>query len=252
LAGPIIGVVLLVAVGVGGWAAWPVLSARFSGGGEPEIPPVFIPTISAELMPAMRAAAEESFDATFEQVRSEVTGSDPIASPSTDWLAGVYLANASQFDRVDAFWAQMDGTLDGLRAIDLGAFDAAYQVAQQNQDAQATELAAMRARADSGFVAAASTRTVTFDQTQVLIDAAVRLHQFLIANEANIAYAPAAAITTDPVLEVNPATDEIREAMEGLIDEVTTALADLGYRDQVTADGLWALVLDRIKATGLQ
>ena len=252
--GPIVAGVFLVAVGVGGWAAWPLLSAGFSGGGDLEIASGSIPSISAELMPAMRRAADATFDATFAQVRSDIAGSDPIASPSSDWLAGAYLANASQFDRVEGFWTQMGGTLDGLRAIDLPTFDAAYQVAQQSEDAPAAQRALMRARADSGFAApeAAAARTVTFDQAQALIDASVRLHQFLIANEANIAYAPAGSVTTDPVLEVDPATDEIRKAMEGLIDQITTALSVLGSRDQVTADGLWALVLERIKATGLQ
>lgn len=252
--GPIVAGVFVVAVGVGGWAAWPLLSAVSNSGGDIEIASASIPSISAELMPAMRRAADATFDATFAQVRSEIAGSDPIASPSSDWLAGAYLANASQYDRVEGFWTQMAGTLDGLRAIDLPTFDAAYQVAQQSEDAPAAQRALMRARADSGFAApeATAARTVTFDQAQALIDASLRLHQFLIANEANIAYAPAGAVTTDPVLEVDPATDEIRKAMEGLIDQITAALSVLGSRDQVTADRLWALVLERIKATGLQ
>jgi len=252
MAGPIVGIVVLVAIGVGAYAAWPILRARIDARGGPEVRAVFIPQLSAELMPQMTAAAASSFEATFAAVRASEVSGNAIEAPSSDWLAGIYLANASDFDAVETFWDQMDEVLEGVRAIDLRAFDAALQVALGGSTGAATEVAAMRARADSGFVAAAPVRAATFDQVEVLIDAAVRLHQFLLANEANIAYAPATAVTTDPILEVNPATQEIRDAMEDLIDGVTSALGDLGYRDLVTADGIWAMVLAQIQDTGIE
>ena len=142
--------------------------------------------------------------------------------------------------------------LEGVRDIDLPAFDAAYQGALQAQGAAAADGALMRARADSGFVAAAPAREAIFDRVDVLVRGAVDLHVFLVANEENIAYVPASNITTDPVLEANPSTPEIREAMEDQIDVVTRALADLGYLDLVTAEGLWAAVLQHIQANGIQ
>jgi hypothetical protein len=249
---PIVGAVIVVALAVGGYTAWPVLSERLSGGGEPEVEPTFIPQISAELMPQMRAAAEASFEITFAAVRADRGSDATVASPSTDWLAGIYLANASDYEQVEIFWDEMDIVLEGIRAIDLAAFDAALRNVLEASAASEADAAAMRARADSGFVAAGAIRAGTFDQLQALIDSSVLLHQFLAVNQANIAYAPANAVTTDPVLEVNPATDEIRDAMEDLIDNVTRALGDLGYRDEVTAEGLWTMMLERIKATGIQ
>ena len=45
---------------------------------------------------------------------------------------------------------------------------------------------------------------------------------------------------------------QIGDAMGDLIDAVTDALGALGYRDQVTADGLWEMVLQRVQDTGIQ
>ena len=59
-------------------------------------------------------------------------------------------------------------------------------------------------------------------------------------------------MTTDPVLEVNPASQEIADAMGELIDAVTRALGDLGYRDQVTAAGLRQVVLTSVQENGIR
>jgi len=252
LAGPIVGIVVLLAVGIGGYVAWPLLSAQLFGPDVPDVPPVVIPDLAAELMPQMRSAADDAFAATFEDVRGEWATGNPVQSPSSDWLAGIYLANAGDFDNVQAFWDGMSVFLDGVRAIDLATFDAAYQNALQSAGVSEADGALMRARADSGFVGAAPVRAATFDKVEELITGALALHSFLVANQANIEYVPASNITTDPVLEANPSTPEIREAMEGQIDVVTRALADLGYMDLVTAEGLWGTVLQQMQEDGIQ
>jgi hypothetical protein len=251
LAGPIVGVVSLLALGVGAYVGWPLLSARLGGSADPEVPPVFIPDIPEELMPEMRSVAQAAFAATFEDVRRRWAASSPVTAPSSDWLSGVYLANASQFGNVEAFWDGMTELLDGVRAIDLATFDSAYRAELRSRAVESTDAAVMRESADSSFVAAEPARSETYGLVETLIDAALKLHIFLAANEANIEYVPASTITTDPVLEANPATPELRSAMEGMLDEVTGALAALNHLELVTAESLWGTLLARVQESGL-
>ncbi|MDA0329526.1 MAG: hypothetical protein O2958_11020 [Gemmatimonadetes bacterium] len=252
LAGPIVGAVVVLAIGVGGYVGWPLLSARLASSGESEIPRVFIPELAEELMPQMRRVSDAAFAAAFADVRREWAASDPVTAPPPDWLAGVYLANASRFDNVPAFWDGVGDYLDRVRAIGLAEFDAAYAAQLQVAGVTGPDAASMRERADSGFVAAAADRVATFDRVEVLVEAALDLHDFLTANEDNIAYVPASSVTIDPVLEANPSTPEIRRAMLDLIDEVTGALARLQYLDVVTSEGLWGTVLGQIQENGVR
>jgi hypothetical protein len=141
--------------------------------------------------------------------------------------------------------------LTAVRTVDLATFDAAYAAQAAVQGVTGNDEAVMRERADSGFVAAADARHRTYTTVQTLIEAAIGLHRFLVANEAQIEYVPASTVTTDPVLEAD-APPVIRDAMEELIDEVTRALGALGYREQVTASGLWSTVLADIQEVGIQ
>jgi hypothetical protein len=252
LTGPLVGAVLIVAGAVGAYAAWPLLSERFGTSSEEERPAVVLPPLAENLMPEMRAAAEAALAAGFEEARSGWAEAGGLETPPQDWLAGVYLAGASQYGEVEAFWSGMRDYLDRVRQIDLAAFDGAYQAEMARRGVSEADASAMRERADSGFVAAAPSREETYARVEALIDAAIRLHRFLEANEANIEHAPASAVTTDPVLEVRPATDEIRAAMEELIDDVTAALDELEYRDQVSARGLWDTVLVRVQDAGIR
>lgn len=252
LALPIVVVVLLLAVGIGGYVAWPIVSDRLIGSGEAETGEVYLPPLSPELMPTMRAAAEDALGAVFERERSEWARSSRVQEPPSAWLAGVYLANATDFGSVEEFWSGVSDFLAQVRGIDLETFDSALRAELQSRGVSGADAEAIRARADSGFVAAAPERAQVFQSFDQLIDAALQLHRFLVANESAIEYAPAAVVTTDPVLEVNPATPEIRAAMEELLDAVTRALGALDYRDRVTSEGLRTLLRTRIQEQGVE
>lgn len=252
LAVPIIGIVLLLAVGIGGYVAWPIVNDRLSGSGDAEDPAVVIPTLAPDLVPVMREASSSAFASIFETARTEWAASSPVQEPPSDWLAGVYLARAGDYENVELFWSGMGDFVERVRGIELSTFDAALAAELQSRGLSEADAAAIRERADSGFVAAAPQRAQVFDRFQRLIDAALDLHTFLVANEQSIEYAPAAAVTTDPVLEVNPASEEIRAAMEDLLDQVTQSLSQLEYRDRVSATGLRGMILSRIQEQGVR
>lgn len=251
LVGPLVGVVALLAVGAGGYAAWPIVQDWLETRGQPEQVGPVMPPLDAALMQPMRDRSDQAFASLLADTRRDRVLDGAPPSPPSDWLAGIYLAQASDYESVALFWDQMSDVLAGLRTVDIAAFDAAF-AATGEAGVDADQFAAMRERADSGFVAATDARNAALDDAQSLIDGASRLHQFLVANEANIEYAPAAVVTTDPVLEVNPASEEIRTAMQNLIREVTGGLAAIEYRDRPTADGLWATILARWQAAGIQ
>jgi hypothetical protein len=252
LAGPLIGIVILLAIGVGGWAAWPVLQSTLAARGQPDVAAVYLPPISTELMPQMLSAGQTALALNFADARGAWAAQGRIQAPPQQWPAGVYLANASDYEQVADFWDGMTDLLSGFRGIDLAAFDAAYASALSAEGVGEPDAGMIRERADSGFVAATADRNAVYDQLGAVIDAALSLHQFLVANEASIEYVPAATATTDPVLEVEPANDQIRVAMEELLDAVTGALRDLGYREAVTANGLADAVLARAQQVGIQ
>ena len=251
LTGPLVGAVTLVALGVGAYSAWPLIAERLAARAAAE-EGVFIPPIAAELEAPMREVSDAAFASIFEQARAEWAAAGPVQAPPADWLAGIYLARASQYAEAQDFWLGMRDYLDLVRSVDLAAYDAAYQAELGRRGTAEADAAAMRERADSGFVAAAEARAAAFDRLGTLVDAAIRLHEFLEANEANIEYAPASTVTTDPIFEVNPASEEIGTAMSGLIDSVTRALGGLGYRDRVTARGLREALLGRVQEAGIQ
>ena len=252
LAGPIIGIVLLLAVGIGGYVAWPVLSHRLSGSADAEASPVTIPTLSPDLMPVMREAAIGALASIFEDAREAWATPDRVQEPPAEWLAGVYLAEAGAYEDVEAFWAGTGEFVDEVRGIELIEFDAALTAELEDRGIAGEDAEAIRERADSGFVAAQPRREEVFEGFDALIDAALDLHGFLVANQGRIEYAPASAVTTDPILEVNPATPEIRSALEERLDEVTRALSSLDYRERVTASGLRSLLLSRIQDHGIE
>ncbi len=249
-AGPLIGIVVVVALAVGGYTAWPLLSERLSGSGQPVEPAVFLPPISDALMPEMRSASAGAFARAFGDARSGWASGGAVESPPRDWLAGVYMANASAYEQAATFWDGMGAWVDQIRRIDLAAFDAAF--AAEAAERGMSEADAVRERADSGFVAAAGDREATYALMDDLVDAATRLHQFLVANEANIEHVPATSATTDPVMEIRPANEQIGTALGDLLDAVTDALAALGYRNQVSAPGLQARLLELVQERGVR
>ncbi|MEM7414682.1 MAG: hypothetical protein AAF389_04235 [Gemmatimonadota bacterium] len=247
LAGPLVAVVLLVAGGVGAYSAWPAIQEWMESRNAPDEPLVVLPPLAEELVPALDRATDQAFADLLVAAR-QATGPQ-LQSPPT--LEGAYMANASQYGAAEEFWSSMGETLDAFRAVDVTAFDAAVAAAL-GTSLQEGDATAIRERADSGFVAAAAEREAAFDQAAALFDAGVRFHQFLVANEANIEHAPASAVTTDPIAEVDPATEEIRAALNDLMDGVLGGYAAIGYRDVPTADGLWATVLSMVQEAGVQ
>lgn len=252
LALPLFGVIALLAIGVGGYTAWPMLNDMLAARGEPDTPAVVIPALSGELMPEMERAAGAAMAASFGDVVSSWGASAQIAAPGTDWPGGAYMANASQYGVVEDFWMEMSDLLGSARGISLADFDAALASELSAQGIEGADATAIRERADSGFVAAAPARQAIWDRFGAVVDASLALHQFVLVNEAGLAHVPASTATTNPVLEVDAANAEISSALDDMLGAVVDALADLGYRDVVSSEGLRRHLLNELQTVGIQ
>jgi len=252
LALPLIGVVALLAIGVGGYTFWPVLSDMIATQDEPDPPRVVMPDLAEALIPAMERAAEAAMARSFGNVVSAWSEVPRVDAPGSDWPGGAYLANASRYADVQEFWEGMSSLLDSARGIGLADFDAGLTLELSSEEIGEPEALAIRERADSGFVAAAPARQAIWDRFAVVVDASLALHDFVIANEDGLTYVPASSATTNPVLEVDASTTELSSALDDMLGAVVDALADLGFREVVTSEGLRNHLLNEIRVAAIQ
>jgi len=250
LGAPIVGVVLLSVAAVGGYVAWPIVSARFSAPPDDSGPTVVLPALANELMPGYREAAGTAFATVIRDARARVGVG--VARPPQDWLAGVYFANASQYPQVEAFWLGVQDELVAVLETDEDDFLAAFEAGLSSAGMGASEREAALARARVGYDVSARARAETFDAVELLVDAALGLHTFLLANEDDIQHTPASTLTVDPVLEAQASSPAVGEGLRQRISEVTEALDGLDYLDLVTRDGLWAAVGRRLQEVGIR
>jgi len=251
------GVVVVAVVGGGGFFGWQWFQGRSTAApvetATPALPPVTIPDIPAELLPQMRDLGEAALSGMIAELRTMQGDFDLPAEPNQEWLAGVYLANASQFRDVQLFWEGIEAYLNRVRDVDTQVFHDQY-VAQLEAAALAPDTAAMLLeRADSGFLATRDDRFEAYRLMEDLVLAALDLHGFLLRNEASIEYDPAAGgVSRDPVLEAVPNTRELGNEMWGMVERITGALDALGTLDRVTTERLTAVLYDRIRRAGFQ
>lgn len=255
LAGPVLGLLALVVLGGGGWFVW---TTMLSGGGDqaaqaPALPPVTIPDIPAELLPQMRDLAEQALAGTIADLSALQAEFDIPAEPREEWLAGAYLANAGDFAEVEAYWQGIAAFVDRVREVDTQVFHDQYVAAMEAAEVPEDTRPILLERADSGFLATREDRLEAYALMGALVDAALDLHGFLLSNQADIEYTPAAGgVSRDPVLEAVPATEELGDEMWGRVGQITSALDALGTLDRVTTERLTAVLFDRIRRAGIE
>jgi hypothetical protein len=250
VARPILILVLLGAVAYGGWYTWQQYGDRLVS--EAARPDVVIPEIPAELEPPMREIAEAALVRMFERIEERAFPERAPDAPSEEWLAGIYLGNASDFPGVAEFWSEIRGFADRLRTEETAAFHEAYLALADSSEVEPDAVPTIVERADSGFVATQDARAQTYGLLGALADASLALHEFLLAHEADIRYTPARGFAGNPVEEAVPATAEVGDEMWALVEDITNALDRLGTLDRVSRERLNTVVLERIRETGIR
>jgi hypothetical protein len=253
LAVPLTLTVVVLALGVGGYVGWPLLQARLAQPDPTVPPPRVMPQLPEELMPRMRELAEGAIATAIADVELSTRVEGAPAEMDQRWLSGNYLANASEFASVEVFWTSIGDFMDGVHAADWQQYHDELVESAQAAGLAADQSAMIVERADSGFSAATDTRAQVYASMDGVVDAALALHQFLIANEANIEYRPASSSTADPILEAVPSTPALGDQMLDLVDGVTEGLGDvMGSLDRVTRARLVAALTERLQQVGIQ
>jgi len=196
---------------------------------------------------------EAALTATIERMGEQLGDFDIAAEPPSEWLAGTYLANASQFPNVQAYWEGIGRFVGRLREVDTQLFHESFE-AQIVAAAVPADTAAMLAeRADSGFLATRAQRAAAYGLMDDLVAASLALHAFLLENESEITHEPAAGgVSRDPVLEAVPSSRELGNRMWDMVDRITGALDALGTLDRVTTTRIVAVLFDRLQRAGFE
>jgi len=253
-AGVIVFVVLLLALGIGGYVAWPIFRDSAARDDAPAVPAVVLPDIPPELIPRVRSLGEAAIADFVAAVDAATRDPEAPSEPHQDWLAGIYLGNASQYPGVAAFWEGIGAFTEGLRAADGQGYVDRYEEQLSGSGLAEDAQEQVAERGEAGFRAAQPQRMAAYSELQRLVDAALDLHEFLVANEADIVFRPGVTSASDPrvdpVLEI-AAPDDDRERMLSMFDEITEALDALGSLDRVTRERLVAAMTARLQQVGL-
>jgi hypothetical protein len=174
-------------------------------------------------------------------------------APSEDWLAGIYLAGASQYPNVPDYWSAIGEWVAAAQTAENALFREALQAQLDTANLAASDAEAIRDRALAGFQAAASDRRIVYNQMQEVAERSLVLHDFLLANEDQVTYEPAGSgVSRDPALEAIPATEALKEEMWGMVGAITNALDALGYLDRIDTERLLDVFLEKLEATAIR
>jgi hypothetical protein len=253
----VMGVVVVGAIGAGGYFAWPLVD-EWMNRPKPEVvppgpPAVVIPDIPPELLPTMRDLAEAALSDLTDALAGMQGQFDLAVEPRNDWLSGSYLGTASQFEDVEQYWLGIEAFVDHVREVDAQVFHDMYVARVEAAGIVGDTATMLIERADSGFVAARDKRFEAYNQMDDLINAALELHVFLLDNEADITYEPAAGgLSRDPVLEAVPSSEALGGEMWAMVSNITDALDSLGTLNRVTTERIMAVLFDRIRGAGVE
>ena len=233
-----------------GWNSFRNRQAAQATAPEEIDPPVTIPTIPAELEPRLQAVAAAAKTDWLAALRTQIPSDRGLPiEPAREWLGGSYLADAS----LGEYWGALSDYLADIQARDEEMFVSFFRARLDSAAVTGPEAETLANRARAGFQAARPDRRVVYRQLGAVIDAAMGLHEFLVTNEDEIEYDPAASgASRDPVLEAVPATPELGAAMWDRVDRITESLDGLGALDRVTTDRLLELFVAQLRAVEIR
>ena len=252
----LVALLVLVVLGGGGWFGWRALQSRSAADGavaEEEVdPPVTILDIPAALEPRTREVAALALADWVIAVRDTLPAQRGIAlEPDQAWLGSQYMADASRFGSVAAYWRELDAYVDRVLAEEQEIYESFLEARLVDSTGVADPDAELIAeRAAAGFQANRPERRTVYRQLRAVIDAATGLHEFLVENEDRIDYQPGPE--RDSVLDAVPESSQLGDEMWGRVDSITTALDRLGALDKVTTERLLALATAKFEAIGVR
>jgi hypothetical protein len=245
--GVLAGALLVVVLGGAGWLGWSFLRGRGEEAPQIVYEEVEIPAIPAELEPTYRELADGAQQDLVARMTELQAAARLPDEPPADWLAGQYLANASRYPEVHAYWTALSEHLASLRGREAELFRDAFNARLASRTMTPEANAQLLGRAEAGFKSALRDRDRSYLKLAAVFDASLSLHDFLLRNEENISFDPSVG---DPVLAAVPASKELGDEMWGRVDEITSALEAMdALTERVTTERLFSLTRQGISAT---
>ncbi len=143
--------------------------------------------------------------------------------PPRPWLGGHYLANASEYPEVPAFWEGYLRVIETLRALDRRIY---LETVREVAWVQAGDAADVERYFLDRYQAVHPPRLERYGYLEAAARNALDLHAFLLERESEIRYTPAMGevVPLDPVLEAGSTDPEVQRHLTGRLDAVLGAL----------------------------
>jgi hypothetical protein len=209
------------------------LPAATSGDGPP-------PASGGAMADAFAAAQGSAFEDMVHAMDSLRATHDVLGGPQ-GWLDGHYLATASEYPHVEAYWHRYRAFVSELRSSDTALFRTGF-VRRLRQDGHEGPVLAVRlAGALEDFRASQPARDSLYQGMDSLAARALALHALLVEREAEVEYDPVrlGTVSRDPVMEAFPSNPELRDEIWARLDGIFEAMDVVqggvpGSRDQLT------------------
>lgn len=226
-AGSLLTLLLIVAVlAAGGWVGYRFFLA---GPGEDEAvverppDPRIGRTVPAELRGPMVSVADETVAAVADWIEGQAGSLQE--RPPQEWLDGIYLAHASEYPEVEAYFSSLGEFIDRVRNRAPGRFLEAYEGALDEADLSEDQRARLRVWVQEDLEWSRFQRDSVYRAMADVVGAALDLHALLVEREEDIGY---------ELLEAVPSDEDLQSEIDGHVDRLTSALDELNALGQVT------------------
>jgi hypothetical protein len=231
--GRLLAVAVVVAV-VGGYAVLrqraPAPSEEGTSTPGPESATVQEPSLGLTLAAFEAQALTEGVGSAMNEAL-RFMGIDPSGAtevedrPPPEWLAGVYLANSSQFPQVRAYWMDYRDRSRNLAAGAERRFHETLLASLQESGIETVRSEAILDGADPLLEPLVRDLREIAEARVRLSDLALEFHEYLTQVEDRIRYDPfeGGGVPEDPVVEAVPLDEEVEREMWGRIGQVAEA-----------------------------
>ncbi len=253
---------LMVAAGSAGLLALLVYAVAWSDDGPatPAEVAVKAPSVLSASSPASEPVRAASLLGSSEKVAlgdmvealDSVRRARDLQNVPTNWLDGIYLANASHYPEVRAYWERYQRFVDDVQQTDTALFRQSFVRRLEAEGVRGPMVSMRLARAIQAFDASQPRRDTIYAAMEELAGTSLELHDLLVEREADIHYAPVLPdrVSRDPVVEAVVDDPALHDHMWTLLDRIFKDLSVLNGGAPGTRDALTTRALEGIRPAG--
>jgi hypothetical protein len=168
------------------------------------------------------------------------------------WLEGEYLADASAYPQVGAYWVRYLVFVRTLRREDERLFRRSFVRHLVGLEVPSAVVSLRLAQAMDRFESSRPLREAKYDRMEDLALAGIELHRLLVERDAELEYVPLdrAFGVPDPVLQVRAGDEVLQDRLYEIMDRIFGDLEAIHGSTRWTRDALNDGVLSSLRPTG--